>query len=100
MPGTLIAVAKVKDILYDAFDDKDVMHIGCNFPQTDTHVAACGHRDEEPFDPRHIDETPEEYVCLECIVVTQHNEPDRCWKTGMTCVCDPVPDIQTQKVDL
>jgi hypothetical protein len=90
-----IAVAQVKDIYYDYEDDQSIMHIGCGYPGTDTHVSACGYRDPQPFDSDSIDETPEEYVCLGCIVATQNNNYNVCWKTGQNCVCDNISNIQT-----
>lgn len=88
---TKIAVAKVSEIYYDTGSHPDIMHIGCGYPGTDENVSACGHRDEAIFDKRPIDDTPDEFVCLGCIVATQHADAGVCWRTGYKCVCNPDP---------
>lgn len=95
MADKIIAVAKVKDIYYEDPDHDLVDHIGCRKIDHISHKAACGHINNEPFISSSIDDTPEQFVCLGCIVATQDCDENVCWHDGSKCICTEPTDIVT-----
>jgi hypothetical protein len=92
----LIAVAKVENIYYDNAAHPDIMHIGCPHPATQEHIVACGFHDPRPFDSKSIDDSPEEFVCLGCIVATEKIPDGYCWRSPQQlCTCGDHNDIVT-----
>jgi hypothetical protein len=92
----LIAVAKVGEIYYDNATHPDIMHIGCPHPAALEHVAACGYHDPRPFDPAPVSDSPDEFVCLGCIVATEKVPDGHCWRfPQQLCICTNHNDIVT-----
>jgi hypothetical protein len=95
MTEKIIAVARVKEIYYEDPDHDLIDHIGCRKIDHISHKAACGHVNLTPFDPTSIDDTPEQFVCLGCIVATQHCDDNTCWHDGLACICQEPEGIVT-----